>query len=57
VVTEIHLSNYYLNKCSSYGSVWEAQKRSTGQIVAIKRVPIENDYEDLLKEIDRKLLL
>ena len=36
----------------SYGSVWEAQHRETGQVVAIKRVPIENDYEELLKEIE-----
>ena len=44
-------STFLLCFCSSYGSVWEATHRKTGNVVAMKRVPIENDYEDLLKEI------
>eukprot|EP01113_Clastostelium_recurvatum_P010860 TRINITY_DN1545_c0_g1_i2.p1 TRINITY_DN1545_c0_g1~~TRINITY_DN1545_c0_g1_i2.p1 ORF type:complete len:359 (+),score=78.29 TRINITY_DN1545_c0_g1_i2:74-1150(+) len=36
----------------SYGSVWKAMHRSTSLIVAIKKVPIDNDLEDIMKEID-----
>lgn len=36
----------------SYGSVWKAMHRATGTIVAIKRVSIDNDLEDIMKEID-----
>jgi len=36
----------------SYGSVWKAMHKPTGSIVAVKRVPIDNDLEDIMKEID-----
>eukprot|EP01132_Coremiostelium_polycephalum_P003296 gene3296-4128_t len=35
----------------SYGSVWKAINKSTGIIVAIKRVSVDNDLEDMEKEI------
>jgi len=36
----------------SYGSVWKAIHRATGTVTAIKRVGIDNDLEDIMKEID-----
>jgi serine/threonine protein kinase len=36
----------------SYGSVWKAIHRQTGGIVAIKKVGIDNDLDDITKEID-----
>ncbi|EFA81608.1 protein serine/threonine kinase [Heterostelium album PN500] len=36
----------------SYGSVWKAINKATGIPVAIKRVSIDNDLEDMKKEIN-----
>eukprot|EP01133_Synstelium_polycarpum_P011180 gene11180-13024_t len=36
----------------SYGSVWKAINKSTGIPVAIKRVSIDNDLDDMKKEIN-----
>jgi serine/threonine protein kinase len=36
----------------SYGSVWKALHKQTGSIVAVKRVDIDNDLEDIVKEIE-----
>lgn len=36
----------------SYGSVWKAIHIKTGDIVAIKKVEIDNDLDDIMKEID-----
>eukprot|EP01097_Dermamoeba_algensis_P007595 TRINITY_DN4834_c0_g1_i1.p1 TRINITY_DN4834_c0_g1~~TRINITY_DN4834_c0_g1_i1.p1 ORF type:complete len:429 (-),score=53.48 TRINITY_DN4834_c0_g1_i1:425-1711(-) len=36
----------------SYGSVWKAIHKSSGSELAIKKVPIDNDLEDLNKEIN-----
>lgn len=36
----------------SFGSVWKALHRTTGQIVAIKRVPVDDDLDELIGEID-----
>jgi len=35
----------------SYGSVWKAQHIKTGTATAIKRVPVENDLDEILNEI------
>jgi len=35
----------------SYGSVWKAQHLKTGTTTAIKRVPVENDLDEILNEI------
>ena len=37
---------------SSYGSVWRAIKKGTNEEVAIKRVPLDDDVDDLHKEMD-----
>uniref|UniRef100_A0A2K5LRM0 non-specific serine/threonine protein kinase n=1 Tax=Cercocebus atys TaxID=9531 RepID=A0A2K5LRM0_CERAT len=35
----------------SYGSVYKAIHKETGQIVAIKQVPVESDLQEIIKEI------
>jgi len=35
----------------SYGTVWKAIHSKTGTVVAIKRIAVENDLEDILNEI------
>lgn len=37
--------------CRSYGSVYKAIHKETGQIVAIKQVPVESDLQEIIKEI------
>jgi serine/threonine protein kinase len=37
---------------SSYGSVFKAIRKSDGMVVAIKQVPIDEEIEELRKEID-----
>lgn len=36
---------------SSYGSVFKAIHKETGQVVAIKQVPVESDLQEIIKEI------
>ena len=38
--------------CSSYGEVFTARDRASGQVVAIKVIPIEGDSGDIKREID-----
>uniref|UniRef100_A0A803Y251 Protein kinase domain-containing protein n=1 Tax=Meleagris gallopavo TaxID=9103 RepID=A0A803Y251_MELGA len=35
----------------SYGSVFKAIHKETGQVVAIKQVPVESDLQEIIKEI------
>jgi serine/threonine kinase 3 len=35
----------------SYGNVFKALHKETGQIVAIKQVPVESDLQEIIKEI------
>jgi serine/threonine protein kinase len=35
----------------SYGSVWRCIHKQTGDVIAIKRVPLEDNLRDILKEI------
>lgn len=35
----------------SYGCVYKARHKATGELLAIKQVPIESDLEELIKEI------
>ena len=37
--------------CSSYGCVFKAHSKETGEIVAIKQVPVESDLQEMIKEI------
>lgn len=35
----------------SYGSVYKALHKESGQVVAIKQVPVESDLHEIIKEI------
>lgn len=37
--------------CSSYGNVFKAQNKRTGEILAIKTVPVEDELQEIIKEI------
>lgn len=37
--------------CRSYGCVFKAHYKETGEIVAIKQVPVESDLQEIIKEI------
>lgn len=37
--------------CRSYGSVFKAIHKESGQVVAIKQVPVESDLQEIIKEI------
>uniref|UniRef100_G1L109 Serine/threonine-protein kinase 3 n=1 Tax=Ailuropoda melanoleuca TaxID=9646 RepID=G1L109_AILME len=40
-----------LVSCRSYGSVFKAIHKESGQVVAIKQVPVESDLQEIIKEI------
>lgn len=44
-------SSYIVCVCSSYGSVFKAIHKESGQVVAIKQVPVESDLQEIIKEI------
>ena len=35
----------------SYGSVFKAEHKGTGQVLAIKQVPVDTDLQEIIKEI------
>lgn len=35
----------------SYGSVYKAEHKETGQVLAIKQVPVDTDLQEIIKEI------
>jgi len=35
----------------SYGSVYKAQHKESGQVLAIKQVPVDTDLQEIIKEI------
>jgi len=35
----------------SYGSVFKAEHKSMGQVLAIKQVPVDTDLQEIIKEI------
>lgn len=41
----------YLFVCSSYGSVYKALHKESGQVLAIKQVPVDTDLQEIIKEI------
>ena len=42
----------YLNLSSrSYGSVFKALHKESGQVLAIKQVPVDTDLQEIIKEI------
>lgn len=42
---------FFLCAFSSYGSVFKAIHKESGQVVAIKQVPVESDLQEIIKEI------
>lgn len=40
-----------INNYRSYGSVWKAIHLKTNTVTAIKKVPVENDLDEILNEI------
>lgn len=40
-----------LSPCRSYGSVYKALHKESGQVLAIKQVPIDTDLQEIIKEI------
>ena len=48
----LHVYNYVFFYCvSSYGSVFKAMHKESGQVVAIKQVPVDTDLQEIIKEI------
>lgn len=45
------MSSLSLCSCRSYGCVFKAHYKETGEIVAIKQVPVESDLQEIIKEI------
>lgn len=41
----------WLSFLRSYGSVFKAIHKESGQVVAIKQVPVESDLQEIIKEI------
>lgn len=39
------------NLCRSYGSVFKALHKESGQVLAIKQVPVDTDLQEIIKEI------
>lgn len=37
---------------SSFGAVYKAKHRATGELFAIKKVPADNDFSEIVREID-----
>lgn len=37
--------------CRSYGSVFKALHKESGQVLAIKQVPVDTDLQEIIKEI------
>ena len=41
----------FLTICSSYGSVYKSMHKETGDVLAIKQVPVDTDLQEIIKEI------
>lgn len=37
--------------CRAYGAVYKAMHKESGQLLAIKQVPVDSDLQDIIKEI------
>jgi serine/threonine protein kinase len=43
--------NLLMKTCRSYGSVYKALHKESGQVLAIKQVPVDTDLQEIIKEI------
>ena len=50
-VESIFFLSMVLSFDRSYGSVFKAMHKETGQVVAIKQVPVDTDLQEIIKEI------
>ena len=41
----------FMENCRSYGSVYKALHKESGQVLAIKQVPVDTDLQEIIKEI------
>ena len=48
--TEKNITDF-LFWCRSYGSVYKALHKESGQVLAIKQVPVDTDLQEIIKEI------
>lgn len=46
-----YISFYLLSFYRAYGSVFKAMHKESGQVVAIKQVPVDADLQEIIKEI------
>ena len=51
LVDAIFFLSMVLSVDRSYGSVFKAMHKETGQVVAIKQVPVDTDLQEIIKEI------
>jgi len=40
-----------LQYCRAYGAVFKAMHKESGQLLAIKQVPVDSDLQEIIKEI------
>ncbi len=50
-IMNIDIMNVFFLFFRSYGSVFKAIHKESGQVVAIKQVPVESDLQEIIKEI------
>lgn len=59
ILWDVHVSLWYREEklmfcdcfCRSYGSVYKALHKESGQVLAIKQVPVDTDLQEIIKEI------
>ena len=47
----LSIDQYTLIRFRAYGAVYKAMHKETGQVVAIKQVPVDTDLQEIIKEI------
>lgn len=46
-----HTIEHQKSSCSSYGSVHKAIHKDSGEVLAVKKVPVDTDLQEIIKEI------
>jgi len=41
----------FVLRCRAYGAVFKAMHKESGQLLAIKQVPVDSDLQEIIKEI------
>jgi len=50
-VMNLSVISKYIYLYRSYGSVYKALHKESGQVLAIKQVPVDTDLQEIIKEI------